>query len=404
MNIEAHTTPTAIPCPACTGCSACEQACPAGCISMEYDTEGFLYPHINPETCLHCKLCERVCPVLHAEDKPKELHADSSAWGMIAQNHELFIQSGSGGAFSLMAKKVLEEGGVVIGAAWNSNWEVEHTVAYTWQEYCRIAGTKYVQSRLGNNLKLTAKLLKEKRTVLFGGTGCQITGLLSYLRNKHPNLITVNIACYGSPSPLVWKKYLADLAAHRGLGEIEEINFRRKDDRNALNLLVKGNKGSYQTFVYADPFAWGMVHDIINRPCCEDCLFKGAASNSDITIGDAWGLERFDTSVQAGKGVSLAIAHTPRGLALIHSLQSDCRYFRELPLPAAISTNKGIIPSHNSHKSRRSKFFTGFSQGASPYTLLQRQQNAFSYRCSIFVQKCIWKAIHLIKKALRIKV
>ena len=43
----------------CSGCRACEQICPKQCICMEADDEGFLYPKVNPESCIHCHLCER---------------------------------------------------------------------------------------------------------------------------------------------------------------------------------------------------------------------------------------------------------------------------------------------------------------------------------------------------------
>jgi len=33
-----------------TGCDACCSICPFHCISMEMDTEGFLYPVIDKET------------------------------------------------------------------------------------------------------------------------------------------------------------------------------------------------------------------------------------------------------------------------------------------------------------------------------------------------------------------
>ena len=53
----------------CTGCSACANICPRGCIRMTADEEGFLYPKVNEEMCMDCGLCENVCPMLH---KPQQ--------------------------------------------------------------------------------------------------------------------------------------------------------------------------------------------------------------------------------------------------------------------------------------------------------------------------------------------
>lgn len=48
----------------CTGCEACRQICPVGCIEMIENEEGFLFPTIMSEKCIECELCKKVCPVL----------------------------------------------------------------------------------------------------------------------------------------------------------------------------------------------------------------------------------------------------------------------------------------------------------------------------------------------------
>lgn len=53
----------------CCGCGACASVCPKSAINMQEDKEGFLYPTINPEKCIHCKSCIRVCPLKHREEK-----------------------------------------------------------------------------------------------------------------------------------------------------------------------------------------------------------------------------------------------------------------------------------------------------------------------------------------------
>ncbi|MEG2675370.1 MAG: F420H(2):quinone oxidoreductase, partial [Muribaculaceae bacterium] len=44
----------------CCGCWACAQCCPKQCISMDEDSEGFLYPKVDASLCIDCKLCEKV--------------------------------------------------------------------------------------------------------------------------------------------------------------------------------------------------------------------------------------------------------------------------------------------------------------------------------------------------------
>ena len=53
----------------CTGCGACAAVCPKGCIKLVPNEEGFLYPLIDEEACVHCNRCEGVCPSLCKNEK-----------------------------------------------------------------------------------------------------------------------------------------------------------------------------------------------------------------------------------------------------------------------------------------------------------------------------------------------
>ena len=45
----------------CCGCSACYAVCPVHAITMEPDSEGFLYPVVDADKCICCHKCIRVC-------------------------------------------------------------------------------------------------------------------------------------------------------------------------------------------------------------------------------------------------------------------------------------------------------------------------------------------------------
>ena len=47
----------------CCGCGVCAESCPARCIRMEEDAEGFLYPAVQADACTGCGQCVRRCPL-----------------------------------------------------------------------------------------------------------------------------------------------------------------------------------------------------------------------------------------------------------------------------------------------------------------------------------------------------
>lgn len=108
---------------------------------------------------------------------------------------------------------VIDEGGVVFGACFDSDWSVVHDFTETHEGLQAFRGSKYLQSRIGNTYRQAEVFLKAGRKVLFTGTPCQIAGLKKYLHKDYENLLAVDFVCHGVPSPLVWKKYLEEIIA-----------------------------------------------------------------------------------------------------------------------------------------------------------------------------------------------
>lgn len=302
----------------CCGCTACAQKCPKHCITMEADEEGFLYPVVDKQSCIDCGLCERVCPV----QNPCERAAVAQAFGIQTRDEQIRQNSSAGGAFYTLACKILEERGVVFGAAMDERFVVRHREAQTREELLPLCMSKYVQSDLGDVFTQVRAYLKEGRKVLFVGTPCQCEGLLKYLGTRPENLFIMDFLCHGVPSPKVWKKYVEAMKEKYGAGA---FRFRSK---------AVGYRGSAVAFETADG---RLLHtetaddedvrfmhraffgEISSRPACYACAFKDRARATDITLGDLWHIGQYAPDMDDDKGTTFAAVHTDKGRQLLES-------------------------------------------------------------------------------------
>lgn len=106
----------------CSGCTACLNSCPKKAIYMVEDEEGFLYPEINEKLCINCNVCEKVCPYLD-NDRP-EIDFEKT-YVAINLNDEMREKSSSGGMFVAFAKNILDNNGIVYGAAFDKHWRID---------------------------------------------------------------------------------------------------------------------------------------------------------------------------------------------------------------------------------------------------------------------------------------
>ena len=196
----------------CCGCTACVSICPKQCITMREDEEGFLYPVVDSSHCIDCNLCKKVCPELY----PKEMREPLHVYAAKHKNEQVRLASSSGGIFTLLAEKIIDEGGVVFGVRFNNNWDVVHDYTETMEGLAVFRGSKYVQSYMGDCYLKAKSFLEQGRKVMFTGTPCQIAGLKNFLRKDYDNLLTVDVVCHGVPSPKVWQVYLDEIARKGG--------------------------------------------------------------------------------------------------------------------------------------------------------------------------------------------
>lgn len=360
----------------CCGCSACAQRCPKQCISMIEDEEGFLYPKVDTANCIDCHLCEKVCPVINQDEKREPL----ASYAAKNPDEAIRMQSSSGGIFTLLAERIIDEGGVVFGATFNDRWEVVHDYVETKEELTIFRGSKYVQSKIEDSYQKAKAFLDEGRKILFSGTPCQIAGLKKYLRKDYDNLLAIDFICHGVPSPGVFRTYLQEEidkeSARQGGGkntvlhpciplitesdgldykgmEIKSIAFR--DKRNgwkkygfALCLSkasAAGEKNSVSLSykpLNENLFLRGFLCDLYLRPSCYACPDKELKSGSDITIGDYWGIDTLLPEIDDDKGISAVVVNTSKGKENLSEINAD---LYELSYLELVKRNPALIKS-----------------------------------------------------------
>ena len=334
---------------------------------MQVDEEGFIYPHIECSKCINCNLCKQVCPMTQNGVKSK-IKAD--VYVALACNTELRKESSSGGVFSVLAEKILLAGGVVVGAAFDHEFNVEHIIIDSIDQLHLLRGSKYVESRIGNTYQKVKKILETRKQVLFTGVPCQIEGLLRYLRKDYDNLITLEILCHGVPSPLVWKEYLHEQENKYG-APVQQIFFRHKKygwKKYALFLKFSNSKVYLKEF-FKDPYMRLFLANICLRPSCYECPFKEIHRNSDLSIGDCWGVQNHSPEMDDDMGTSVVLIHSTKGKKLMESISnrmvvklSDI----DVVLPPTSDSRKSV-----QKPSKRAEFFKEFKKGKNINQLLR---------------------------------
>lgn len=325
----------------CTGCASCVQSCTHSAIVMQSDKEGFLRPVIDENKCIECHLCEKRCPVLH----PLHINVDKQAAYAVISYKDRNLSS-SGGAFSLFARKILNEGGVVFGASMDEQQNLRHIPIFNVDELSKLRGSKYVQSEIGDCFQVIKKLLREGKKVLFCGTPCQVAGLYSYLNARYEDLlITLDLVCHGVPSQLVFRTYLEKLKKSIALsgGNIEGFRFRKLDSWD-YRPAVKFSKSKWQILeqeknVYMGAFFKGWTY----RECCFNCQYANLKRVGTFTIADFWGIGKHGIPFKknVASGVSLVIDNQGLMPKYMEGVKQES-YIEYRPLDEALHENHNL--------------------------------------------------------------
>lgn len=340
----------------CTGCSACMNICPKNAISMEKDKEGFYYPKINQDKCIDCGACKRVCPILNTR---KNIVLNNCYAGYNKRNDSLINKSSSGAIFEIFADYILNQNGIVVGAAFDNKKQLKHIAITSHNEINKLKGSKYIQSDLTNIFKFIRDNIKNKK-ILFVGTPCQVAGLKSYIKDDLNNLICIDLICHGVPSQNLFDKYILELEK-KYKDVVIDYDFRNKITgwQNYSNTIIFKSKKISQ-LKSKNSYMKLFLSDVGLRRSCYKCNFKFGNKYSDLTLGDYWGVKKYHPKIYNEKGVSIIIINSALGNNIFQNINNQIVY-EQTDINYIKKTNYSLFSS-SVYTSKRENFYRDLEQ------------------------------------------
>ena len=345
----------------CCGCGACAVACPANCIQMQPDDEGFAYPMIDDGACIECGRCLEVCGM----QQPAKLQPAREAYAAWHADPSIRAKGTSGSAFTAFAETVFRAQGWVAGAAFTDDFKaVEHVLVQTTEDLERLRGSKYLQSETTRCFHEITEQLNAGNSILFCGTPCQIASL-RLLTGNSERLLACDLVCHGVPSPAVFSTYLGEMEVQRK-AKVQSYQFRDKSSGwNFPKIAIKYDDGGARREIpWADPYFYGYSRSIL-RPCCYACPFARIERAGDLTLADCWRVAASHPQYDDNKGTSLILVNTEPGRRLLDETRGANRLVcGRYDLDLARSRNTPLRqPAHA--PSTRAAFFRVFQETGS---------------------------------------
>lgn len=313
---------------------------------MVENSEGFLYPQLDPLKCIECNLCSVFCPV---ENRPKG-NPPIEAYAFQHADDQILKNSSSGGAFRLLADEILQQGGCVVGCVWSDGNRPVLKIAEQETQLRPMQGSKYLFSDTNDVYSEVKRRLDGGQTVLFTGAPCQCAGLLTFLRRPYEHLYTADFLCHGMPSQKIFNYYVDDLERKAG-AKIYDISFRDKSRRGwGMTFSYKYRKRETEKKRYnigwTDPYLYGFIQGYFNRYSCYSCPFRGEQRFTDITFCDFWGIEKQHPGIDASKGVSGVILNSSKAISWHNKLTKKGSWILSTPTNIALD-NLSLLSMHN---------------------------------------------------------
>lgn len=361
----------------CTGCGLCESVCPKQAISFVDSETGFPVPKVNPDVCVHCGICARSCEKTRSLTGSEE-HEYYEAW--IHQDKER-RHSTSGGIVIALAKHILSLGGIVFGVTMEGAERPHYISVDKEEELVKIRGARYLQADASGCYRKLKEELRRGRSVLFIGMGCHARAVRSLCGNRYPNLLLVDLACFGVPSSLLFSAFLREKEVQPQ--DVEDVLFRHKRfGWRDYGMLIRLRSGE-EIFTprQQSSFMQGFISPLSLRASCYSCKSGIDDRLGDITLGDLWGRPK---QPDEENGVSFVITHTEQGKNAIDSIRHMI-HLQAVSRESVERDNGGVVAHEYIAPEQRVPFLHELASDAPLHAILQRYLAAGSLRKGLII-------------------
>ncbi|PKP60638.1 FeS-binding protein [Candidatus Atribacteria bacterium HGW-Atribacteria-1] len=319
----------------CCGCGTCAGICPINAIEMRINERGFYMPKIDERKCNNCGLCSKVCPQIDKEANFNKLNKfvfgkvpDDKLIGKCinccvgySTDENIRFEASSGGMITQILISALEgwiiDGAVVTRMKKDNPLIPEPFIARTKEEIISAMGSKYCPVHVNIMLK---EIIKSKDDEKFAVVGlpCHILGIrkaeLLIPKIQKKIVLHLGLLCSGTKS-FFGTEFILE---RKGIKKenVKNIKYRGNGwpgymEVNHLNGIM------YLPHLAHLYYGGGGFGTLFTNKCCIACD-DFTAELSDISVGDAWNIEKEDT-----QGSSIVILRSKIGEELIKRLSFE---------------------------------------------------------------------------------